>query len=409
MMLEDLQTELGLEFFGYQYSAIYDSWELDDELSGEYLRTCLYFRTGAGKSYTALGMLRIRGYETAVVIAPPSTHPAWIEAGVKFGVKVQPMSHARFRGKRTVLKRDVPVIADEFHLFGGERGQGFKKLDRLSGGLKAPLILASATPNYNDAERVYCIQHVLDPLSCRGGLLEFLYTHCNTQQNPFGAYPLVDSAAPFKSFKDAAHYLSSLKGVFYLPDNLTYDIEELTFLPPSLAYLDTFGYNARNHKMVASIIEERHTRVAQTYINGEGNLSVDPWLTLKKLMPGSKVGRPGPIIVFCNHATIAEATMKRLLQQGYEPAGVAIITGKTAEVVKNQVLQDFRDGKISVLVGTASLATGTDGLDKVCDTMVIMDDTDDDALRRQLIGRIMPRGTASDASRKKVYRISPLS
>jgi hypothetical protein len=60
---------------------------------------------------------------------------------------------------------------------------------------------------------------------------------------------------------------------------------------------------------------------------------------------------------------------------------------------------------LDVLVGTATLATGTDGLDKVCDTLIILDDTDDDSLRRQLVGRIMPRGTSTDASMKKVFRI----
>jgi hypothetical protein len=35
-----------------------------------------------------------------------------------------------------------------------------------------------------------------------------------------------------------------------------------------------------------------------------------------------------------------------------------------------------------------------------------VDDTDDDALRRQLIGRIMPRGADVDASAKRVIRIN---
>ena len=59
---------------------------------------------------------------------------------------------------------------------------------------------------------------------------------------------------------------------------------------------------------------------------------------------------------------------------------------------------------LDVLVGTATLATGTDGMDKVCDQLIILDDTDDDALRRQLVGRIMPRGGDGDASSKSVYR-----
>ena len=55
-------------------------------------------------------------------------------------------------------------------------------------------------------------------------------------------------------------------------------------------------------------------------------------------------------------------------------------------------------------MGTTALATGTDGIDKVCDTLVIVDDVDDAALRRQLIGRILPRGLDTDLTNKRVLR-----
>jgi superfamily II DNA or RNA helicase len=82
-----------------------------------------------------------------------------------------------------------------------------------------------------------------------------------------------------------------------------------------------------------------------------------------------------------------------------------LITGDTSKKDKAERIKFFNEGGIDVLIGTASLATGTDGLDKVCDTLFILDDTDDDALRRQLIGRIMPRGKDTDASKKFVYRL----
>src|SRR5690606_17322210 len=113
---------------------------------------CLYYKTGAGKSMTSLAMLKMDGHTEAVVIAPPSTHPAWMKTGERMGIHVTTMSHSRFRMKDTKLSRNVPVIADEMHLFGGQGGQGWKKLDRFAKGLQAPLIMASATPNYNDAE-----------------------------------------------------------------------------------------------------------------------------------------------------------------------------------------------------------------------------------------------------------------
>jgi hypothetical protein len=60
-----------------------------------------------------------------------------------------------------------------------------------------------------------------------------------------------------------------------------------------------------------------------------------------------------------------------------------------------------------MLIGTATLATGTDGLDKVCNTLFIVNDTDDDALRRQLIGRILPRGDSASTTAKQIFRLDP--
>ena len=61
---------------------------------------------------------------------------------------------------------------------------------------------------------------------------------------------------------------------------------------------------------------------------------------------------------------------------------------------------------MEVLVGTASIATGTDGIDKVSDLLILVDDTDDESLRRQIIGRILPRGADTDASKKVIYTSS---
>ena len=73
-----------------------------------------------------------------------------------------------------------------------------------------------------------------------------------------------------------------------------------------------------------------------------------------------------------------------------------MITGKhsskSAEAVKQWYLdQEYPD---RVLVGTATLATGVDGIDKVCDQLLIFDRLDGDPSKeRQLIGRVLPRGT----------------
>ena len=157
--IQSLADKAGVKLFDYQMQAMLEA----SLMAGRTQRLCLYYKTGAGKSLTALGCMILWGWHEVVVVAPPSTHDMWEALGRKLGIRVYAMSHARFRMKDTKLSRTCPVIADEMHLFGGHGGKGWKKLDTLGMHLQAPMVLASATPNYNDAERCYCIQHILDP------------------------------------------------------------------------------------------------------------------------------------------------------------------------------------------------------------------------------------------------------
>jgi superfamily II DNA or RNA helicase len=358
-------------------------------------RLCLYHRTGAGKTLTSLLAVAQWGWNVAVVVAPPATHSQWVTLGQRIGVTVEAMSHAKFRMKGTKLSRKVPVIADEMHMFGGHKGQGWKKLEGLAKGLDAPLVMASATPNYNDAERVYCIQRVLDPLSCKGGFIEFIYRHCTTEQDPFSATPIVTG---FHHFANAEEYLAALPGVAYLPDELVWSITDVLFSTPVPWAYEVFGYNERKHKIVASGMEDRHTRTFMARVDVDGFIHDHVFAEVLDLIESS----PTPVLVYCNHSTIALALEGSLTAAGTR---YLCVTGDTSKVNKARCIELFKKGGHQVLIGTATLATGTDGIDKMCDRLIILDDTDDDSLRRQLVGRIMPRGADSDASMKQVFRL----
>src|SRR5690606_31232664 len=211
--VEDMELATGKVFQAHQLEALADAQEQVDK--GVWLRLCLYHRTGAGKTLTSLACVRLTGAGEVLVLAPPITHDAWVAAGRELGLQVSPISHAKFRQKTYKVRRDQAMIVDEFHLLGGHKGIGWKKLDRIARGLQAPLVIASATPNYNDAERVYCIQHVLDPDSARGGYLQFLYDRCVTRVNPFGQEPIVEG---FRYYADAEDYLKHLPHVHYVED-----------------------------------------------------------------------------------------------------------------------------------------------------------------------------------------------
>lgn len=388
-----LEHRLGKTFFTYQWETF--EHEIRTVQAGVPPRCCLYYRTGAGKSLTSLVQMRLWGELVALVIAPPSTHDTWYAQAAELGMDIECISHAKFRDKGYKVSRLQPIIADEMHLFGGHRGKGWLKLDTLARHLQAPLILASATPSYNDAERVYCVQHVLDPHSCKGGFLEFLYRNCETEQDPFSQTPKV---LGFLNYPDAEAYLAALPHVHYVPDTLVYTINDIDVPAYRSDVLDDLGYDERSHRMMASIIEEKHKRIFYGLVNEVGSLELPVVQELDQLL----VNRKTPVLVFANHATVAVVADRGIANMGFK---VGLVTGDTPKKKKAGRIDAFRDGVLDVLVGTASLATGTDGLDKVCDTLIILDDTDDDSLRRQLIGRIMPRGADADASKKRVHRI----
>ena len=388
-VIEELEQLADVEFFDYQRDTLNDVIGNDPATS----RESLYYRTGAGKTNTSLSMMKAWGRDDVLVITPPSTNDAWEKWAARFGISVRCISHAKFRMKDTKLSRSVPVVADEMHMFGGHKGQGWKKFDRMSRGLTAPVIIMSATPNYNDAERVYCIQHVLDPYSARGGYLEFLYTHCITEQNPFGQEPYVSG---FRNFADAEEYLAALPHVHYVPDELVYQIQDIDIPVQLPAGFEEYGFNPRRDRIMASGIEAKHAAIDHGLISDEGMLRDEVLNELVNIFPYQE-----PVLVFAQHSTVAEA-MDRTLDHRWK---VGLVTGDTPAKKKAARIQAFRDGVLDVLIGTATLATGTDGLDKVCDTLIILDDTDDASLRRQLIGRIMPRGADADATKKKVYRL----
>lgn len=394
-----LEHRLNKTFFTYQWETF--EYEIKTVQHGTAPRCCLYYRTGAGKSLTSLVLMRLWGENGALVIAPPSTHDTWYAVAGELGMTIECISHAKFRQKDYRVSRLQPIIADEFHLFGGHGGKGWKKFDTLARHLTAPLVVMSATPSYNDAERVYCVQHVLDPHSCKGGFLEFLYRECETEQDPFSRTPIV---LGFKHHANAESYLAALPHVHYVPDTVSYKIVDLELSVPTEPAFETYGYDLRQHKMVASIIEAKHRRLLNAMVDPTGYLNDDAFELLIEQISYSKT----PVLVFANHSTIAVAAEKSLAAEaGAYDGKVTIVTGDTPAKKKAARIDAFRDGVLDVLIGTASLATGTDGLDKVCDVLIILDDTDDDSLRRQLIGRIMPRGADADASKKQVFRIVP--
>jgi hypothetical protein len=187
--------------------------------------------------------------------------------------------------------------------------------------------------------------------------------------------------------------------VWYLADDLVYDIEDVEYDENLPNELTEFRYNWRKHRIMASQMEMRHTARYQGLVGWTDHVRPEVMDLLLPIIDRAD----GPVMIYCNHSTVAQALARTL--DKYE-VDCLLITGLTTKQNKDLVLEAFKQVG-GILIGTASIATGTDGLDKVCDTLIILDDTDDDALRRQLIGRIMPRGAPERAVAKKVLRFVP--
>lgn len=392
MNLDLYAQQLGIkQWFDYQLRAF----EYANSLTGDQQRMCLHFRTGAGKSITALVCLKIWGHDTATVIAPQSTHDSWLSIANQLGMTINIMTPQKWWRPNTTVSRTVPIIADELHTFGGHKGKGWKKLDTIARHLQAPMILASATPSYNDAERVYCVAHILDPVGTKGGYLAFLYKHCITEPG-FKGTPVVTG---FHKFNDAEEFLVSLPGVMQLLDERVVNIKEhnaYVALPDEMA---KYGYDDRANRVIASSMEWKIAEDRYRLFADDGMLRpfILHWLT--NLIKSSAT----PVLIYCDHSTVAEIVSVSLQAVGVDNV---LVTGSTKPAVKAAEIQKFREGKTPVLVGTKTLATGTDGLDKICDVLVILHDTPDNALRTQLIGRILPRGIDSEFSHKHVHRLT---
>lgn len=396
--LSSLEARHSIQFFPHQREFL-ETW-----VSDQLMRACLYFPTGKGKTVTAMSALALRGFTTALVVTPPIQKPAWIAEGAKVGITVTAISHAIFRSKDYKLNRNVPLIVDEFHLLGGNKGQGWSKLDRAARGYLAPMLILSATPQYNDAERCYCVEHVLDPHSpnVRDGLMGFIYRNCETEQNQFGMMPLVKGFIKYPNAKNGAEeYLKNLPLVFWIPDEAIYDINDVEIRRPVPPEFETYGYDRRSGRIMASLMEKKHRLLDIQLIDEvDGGL----WYEVEKELTELIGQAQTPVLVFCNLERIAFAMARTCdrLNTNYR-----LVTGSTTAKEKHRSMDEFRAGKVDVLIGTATLATAADGLDVVCDTMILLNDTEDDALRRQLVGRILPRGLSLDYGSKRFWRIVP--
>lgn len=379
------------------------------EAATDPIRICLYFRTGGGKTFSALGAVWLRNRERiesqeepleVLVVAPPSTHEGWQRGADVLGFNLTIISHNKFRHKAFKPKRNVPVIVDEFHMLGRTSGVGWKKFHQLSRGLKSDVLILSATPQYNDADRVYCVMKILDPQRFKGGYLDFLYKNCILSPAIYGTAPEVTG---FLHHKDAEAYLMSFDQVFRMPELYEAKVADQTVYTDHIARSawvpwNMFHIHPYKHRVAASDMERRQAEEVFLRVTAKGYLSPELKEHLIQIVGDSQSER---VVVFAKSIQVAKAA-----HQSFEEESI-LITGEDTTITKQEKLEKFlaaSPDELPMLICTAALGTGTDGLDKVCDLMILLHDTDDTAFRKQLMGRILPRGEVDyEAAAKKEF------
>ncbi|QKY80363.1 DNA helicase [Microbacterium phage Pabst] len=345
----------------------------------------LLFPTGEGKSKTSLAQIASRGFDEIYVVAPPKTHPAWKRDAAILGVHVELMSHKAFRERKNFLRK--PFIIDEVHMLGSRTGDGWKRLQRMHQAMPA-LIMCSATPNYNKPERAFCLTTIGDehPIA---NYERWMYANCTTEPNRFGYYPIVTG---FKDYDDAIQYLIDRPWVAYVEDTATWTAKELRLPTPNLLNFEKLNFSKRHHRLMNSDMEKRHKRVDLRFINDDGRIRSEVMDAIQDEL--NKYPERTKWLIFCMHKTVAKAL--------YASAAINthLIDGDTKTTDVDPIINDFVQAEEGWLIGTTALATGVDGIDKVCTSMLILDDIDgDNSKRRQLIGRILPRGNADKRER----------
>ena len=349
-------------------------------------RIFLFFPTGEGKSKTSLALIKSQGFDKIVVVAPKKTHSQWERDAAVLDFQLKLYSPEKFRMKGTPVPTNVPWIIDEYHKLGGPSAQGFKKWKSLSAKIQAPIVGMSATPNYNDPDRVFCLEVTFEesPVSNYG---DWLYKNCKTEPNRFAYYPIVTGLLRFDSPLDM---LKSKSWVAFVEDTAVWNKHELV-LPTMYDYkFEQYGLLERQLRVVASDMEKRHARVSLCFLNDKGRIRKRVLRAVQEEL--AKYPQYKKWLIVCAHKTIATALYESLKRD------VWLITGDTKDIEPEK--NGFIVAKHGWLIGTTALAEGVDGLDKTCQAMLLLDDIEGDASkRRQIIGRILPRGTGDERKR----------
>jgi len=359
----------------------------------ELKNSLMYFTMGKGKTLTAAQVISnvqaLGIIDKVLIVAPPSTHKQWKELLERYlTIPFKIVSHQWLGKNPDFLKKNLSrclSVIDEVHQ-SANRGKTLTKAVGKLISASFASILMSGTPFRNKEERLYVVHDWL--FGNAGSFDDWLHLHCNTKPDRFAYYP------KFISFKvgEIEDFLESVdrfehKRIFIEREALDFKTTEISLpmtnheatvlkkysvygngriqvansVRQKLAYLNYLKYCAFIDRNESGDIELHHARV-------------DVLDVIKKYADRNP-------IVYSFSSKVSKLYFKNYDGPAHQ------VDGKTSKKKKDETIALYKE-KGGVMFATDSISTGTDGLQEVTSTIIILDDTMDDTNREQLIGRI---------------------
>ncbi len=376
----------------YQKNAIDGIGELlmsDDKLK----HSLLYFTMGKGKTLTAVQVAydaqERKIINSVLIVAPPSTHKQWETLLKKYvTVPYKIVSH-QWLGKNTdFLKKNLGstlAVIDEVHQ-SANRGKTLTKAVTTLIKKCFAAMLMSGTPFRNKEERLYVVHDWL--FGNADSFESWLHKFCDTEPDRFAYYP------KFLRFKvgEIEDFLESIDKFEYRRIYIEREALQFreTILERPIINLDyetlkTYSvYGTERFQVSNSVIQKSVYLNYLKYCNWisrNGKEDMELHGTRDDLVDIIEAHAHLNPIVYCFSSKISKLYFDDYFGLSYR------IDGKTTKKVKEKLIAAYKKAG-GVMFATDSISTGTDGLQEVTNTIIILDDTSDGTNREQLIGRI---------------------
>ena len=236
--------------------------------------------------------------------------------------------------------------------------------------------------------------------SIRRGVINRLFGRIR-ENNP-NVYILVMSATPvINNLYEAKSLLKLMTGLEYddlqtrrnLPNALKI-FQQLIL--NGLRYIPKYDMNINEltgHNMSNLNIDGAHLLDKLLELSSSEYLEVEQLLTEDKLKVITPYLRKGVIIYSYYTTAIVKQIENYVKSLGFK---CGTYTGEESTRLRSENIKAFKSGKLDVLIGSKPIGTGVDGLQEVCDRMIIITLPWTDSEYTQLKGRIFRQGSNFD-------------